>query len=61
MNADVLLIVVLLAWMSFGMVPMGRRGRSPAAWGTLGMFFGPWRCPSCSMAPAAGDSAPSQS
>jgi nucleotide-binding universal stress UspA family protein len=41
-------LILLLAWMSFGVLlalVMGRRGHAPAAWGVLGMMLGPLAVP----------------
>ena len=48
MNTQLLLILGLIGWISVGpvlSVVMGRRGHSPAAWGTVGMFLGPLALP----------------
>lgn len=41
-------LIILLIWMSFGVllaVVMGRRGHAPAPWGLLGMMLGPFAVP----------------
>jgi nucleotide-binding universal stress UspA family protein len=47
-NTQLLLIACLIGWISVGpalSVFMGRRGHSPATWGTVGMLLGPLALP----------------
>ncbi len=48
MASEMVGFILLLAWVSFGVLlalVMGRRGHAPAAWGILGMMLGPLAVP----------------
>lgn len=48
MASEMVGLILLLAWVSFGVLlalVMGRRGHRPAAWGILGMMLGPLAVP----------------
>lgn len=48
MPGEVVGLILVLAWMSFGVLlalVMGRRGHGPAGWGVLGMLLGPLAVP----------------
>ncbi len=48
MASEMVGFILLLAWVSFGVLlalVMGRRGHTPAAWGILGMMLGPLAVP----------------